>query len=269
MSPIPTATQPGTRTRPGAHTRIDPRIRQRRVEVKRRQGRRRLRLLLTGLSVLTVAGIAWTVLHSGLFAAGRITVVGSPHTPAAAVIGAAGLSDHPPLLDVGPGATAGVERLPWVRRATVDVQWPDGVRINVVERQPAAVVQVPSGWAVVDGSGHVLADAASAPAGLPHLVGGGTPGAPGSVVPGDKGGLAVASTLPPAFAGQVTEVDQVPGGQVDLHLSSPVTVDLGATSQLHQKYEDVAAILAGATLQAGDVVDVAVPGAPVVHASAG
>lgn len=250
-------------------TRIDPRIRQRRTEVRRRQGRRRLRVLLAVLSLLTVAAVAWSVLHSGLLAARRITVVGSPHTPAAAVIAAAGLADHPPLVDVGPAAAAGVERLPWVRRATVDVQWPDAVRITVVERRPAAAVPAASGWALVDGTGHVLTDAAAPPGGVPRLVGGGAPGAPGSVVSGDRAGLAVAATLPPAFAGQVVEVAQLSGRQVDLHLSSPVTVDLGTTAQLHQKYEDVAAILAGAPLKAGEVIDVAVPGAPVVRPAPG
>ena len=47
-------------------------------------------------------------------------------------------------------------------------------------------------------------------------------------------------------------------------MSSPVTVDLGTASQLQAKYEDVAAILAGATLHAGRVIDVSVPDSPVV-----
>ena len=45
-----------------------------------------------------------------------------------------------------------------------------------------------------------------------------------------------------------------------LTLTTPVTVDLGPASQLGAKYEDVAAVLAGATLHAGDVIDVSVPG---------
>jgi hypothetical protein len=47
-------------------------------------------------------------------------------------------------------------------------------------------------------------------------------------------------------------------------LTSPVTVYLGSTARLAQKYEDVAAILAGAPLARGATVDVASPAAPVV-----
>jgi hypothetical protein len=58
-------------------------------------------------------------------------------------------------------------------------------------------------------------------------------------------------------------VEQSPQ-QLTLQLTSPVTVDLGSTVQLGQKFEDVAAILSGATLHPGDVVNVTAPRAPVV-----
>ncbi len=47
-------------------------------------------------------------------------------------------------------------------------------------------------------------------------------------------------------------------------MTTPVTVDLGDTTQLDQKYEDAAAALAGATLAAGDVIDVSVPDSTTV-----
>lgn len=248
---------------------MDPRIRQRRTEVVRRRGRRRLRVLVTALSVVTAGVLALVVLHSSLLSARRVTVVGAVHTPAAAVIAAAGLAGHPPLVDVGPGAASGVEQLPWVRRATVDVQWPDAVRITVVERTAVAAVPAGSGWALLDRTGRVLADAASPPAGVPQLAGSaGAAGPPGTTVAGDGAALRVAATLPKAFAAQVTQVDQLAGGQVDLHLTSPLTVHLGTVSQLHQKYEDVAAILSGASLKSGEVIDVSVPGSPVVQSAA-
>jgi hypothetical protein len=60
-------------------------------------------------------------------------------------------------------------------------------------------------------------------------------------------------------------VEQSPQ-ELTLQLTSPVTVDLGSTVQLRQKFEDVAAILAGASLHTGDVIDVSAPRAPVVTA---
>ena len=119
-------------------------------------------------------------------------------------------------------------------------------------------------WALVDGTGRVLADTPSPPTGLVHVVGAGAVGAAGTMLAADRPALVVAASLPKAFAGQVTEVDATAGGQVTLKLTSPVTVNLGTTGQLSQKYEDVAAVLAGAPLTAGDVIDVSVPGSPVV-----
>ncbi|HVX22920.1 MAG TPA: FtsQ-type POTRA domain-containing protein [Acidimicrobiales bacterium] len=122
------------------------------------------------------------------------------------------------------------------------------------------------GWALVDRTGRVLADVATPPAGLVHLVGPAPPGAPGTVLRSAQPGLQVAATLPKAFAGQVAEVDVDAAGQVNLKLTSPLTVDLGTTAQLRQKYEDVAAILAGAHLAEGDVIHVNVPESPTVAA---
>ena len=76
--------------------------------------------------------------------------------------------------------------------------------------------------------------------------------------------LAVAASLPPAFAQQVVTVSVGPGGRVTLALSTPVTIDLGTAAQLPAKYEDVASILARAKLTAGDVIDVSVPESPTV-----
>jgi hypothetical protein len=50
-------------------------------------------------------------------------------------------------------------------------------------------------------------------------------------------------------------------------MTTPVVVDIGTTSQLSAKYEDVSSILAGAALHDGDVIDVSVPDAPTVTAA--
>jgi hypothetical protein len=77
-------------------------------------------------------------------------------------------------------------------------------------------------------------------------------------------GLEVASTLPPSFVAQVTAVTVEPGGWVQLSMTTPIEVDIGTATQLPAKYEAVSSILAGATLHAGDVIDVSVPDAPTV-----
>jgi len=224
-------------------------------------------------ALMVVVGLVvggWFLLHSRLITARVLTVTGSVHTPVDAVLAAAGLTGHPPLLDVSPsGAAARVEQLPWVGTATVVRHWPDGVSIAVVERTPVAAVAgtgaTGGAWAEVDATGRVLTAVAAPPAGMVRVVAPVAAGAPGTELGAvAQPGLAVAASLPPAFAGQVTEVDVAPGAQVTLKLTTPVTVDLGSTAQLRAKYEDVAALLARATLTSGDVLDVSVPESPVV-----
>jgi cell division protein FtsQ len=245
---------------------MDPRLRRRRVEVARSAGRRRRTVLLVVLSVLTLVVLAWFGLHTRWFSARVVRVSGNTHTPAAAVVAAAGLARQPPLVSVDPGAAAAaVERLPWVDHAVVQRHWPDAVSVAVTERTPVAATPAPGGWALVDATGRVLARSAAPPPGLPHLSAVPAAGVPGTRLAAVAAPVVqVAATLPPAFRGQVTGVVLQPGGQVGLTLTTPVTIDLGTTADLATKYEDAAALLAGAALHPGDAIDVSVPDAPVV-----
>lgn len=252
---------------------LDPRIESRRRNVARRNARRRAVLALAAVAVLGAAAGLWALAHSRFLSARVVTVTGSVHTPVAEIERVAGLSSHPPMIDVDPGAMdARLDALPWVARASVTTHWPDGVTVSLVERRPVAVVAVtstsPTRWAEIDRTGRVLAEVATRPPGLVLIVPPAPPGAPGSVLPAlDLPALSVASTLPRAFSAQVTEVTEDGDGQVRLALSSPVSVVIGNSSHLDQKYEDVAAALAGAKLSAGDVIDVAAPGAPTIGVS--
>ena len=237
------------------------------MDVARRRDRRRLAVVgsVAAIGFVLVAG--WFLLHSRLMSAQVVTVAGATHTPRGQIVDAAGLGGKPPLVDVSQGAAeARIDELPWVLRSTVSLQWPDGVRIAVTERKPVAVVASGSStWAEVDRSGRVLQIVPAPPAGVPQLFVPGSPGRPGSELgPAAGPGLAVAGSLPPAFAAQVVTVDARTSGQLRLQLSTPVSVLLGAPVQLLAKYSDVASILAHAVLHPGDVIDVTVPGSPVV-----
>jgi len=246
---------------------MDPRISARRTEVTRQQGRRRLRLVGIAVAVAAAVFVGWCLLHSSLFSARAIAVVGATHETAGQIEAAAGLASHPPLLDVQTGAEAeGIERLPWVRSASVSVHWPDGVRVVVSERVPQLVMPAAAGkWAELDAGGRVLAVVATRPPGLIEVVGPETPGAPGSTLGApDQLALQVATTLPASFRAQVTTVRVLSTRFVQLAMTTPILVDIGDTTQLHAKYEDVSAALAGATLHDGDIIDVSVPGAMTV-----
>ena len=247
---------------------MDPRISARRTEVTRQQGRRRLRLVGIVVAVALVGFLGWCLLHSSLFSARAITVVGRHPRDGGADRGGGGPVHHPPLLDVQTGAEVkGIERLPWVRSASVSVHWPDGVRVVVSERVPTLVMA--DGRRAVGRAGCRRAGAGGrgrrARPGSSRSAGRKRPGAPGSVLGApDQLGLRIAATLPASFRAQVTAVNVVSAGFVQLAMTTPILVDIGDGSQLHAKYEDVSAALAGATLHDGDIIDVSVPGAMTV-----
>jgi cell division protein FtsQ len=246
-------------------------MRARRAAVDRRRSWRRRAALVGAAAVAVLAVGAWFLLHSSLLSARVLVVRGAVHETPRQVLAAAGLTRRPPLVDIDPGASATrVEALPWVATASVARHWPDGVTVSVTERVPVTQMAdpgapAPAAWAELDRSGRVLARTAAPTPGLRLLTAPVHPGPPGSVLgAGARPGLLVLSTLPPAFGAQVTGVTVTAGDQVSLSLSSPLAVVLGDTSQLRAKYEDVASVLAAATLTAGDVIDVSVPESPTV-----
>ncbi|MGB7052927.1 MAG: FtsQ-type POTRA domain-containing protein [Acidimicrobiales bacterium] len=253
-------------------TPIDPRIRERRIDVARRRGRRRLAWVCAGAGVVAAAGIVLAALHTPWMSAQVLMVTGRhPNTPTAAIDAAAGLDGHPPLIDVDPGSVAArIERLPYVAGAEVRRQWPDGVQIRVTERVPAVQMAGPkTGWSILDAHGRTLGVVPS-PAGLVVLVvlgpSGDVPPAPVGQALGQRAaaGLSVCHSLPPAFAGQVVTVTEAADATVSLYLNSGLTVLLGTTVDLTAKYEDVAAIIAHASLTGAKTIDVTVPQSPTV-----
>ena len=159
-------------------------------------------------------------------------------------------------------ATTGFRSVTWMVT-------PSG-QCRVTERKPVVAMAGPAAsWSTLDGNGRTLAVTPGRPV-LPVLI---VHGATGPVPPAPVGGtvpapadpgLAVARSLPPAFAGQVVSITVAADGTVSLALSSNLVVLLGTVSDLTAKYEDVAAIIAHAPLRGAHTIDVTVPLSPTV-----
>ncbi|MGO8873322.1 MAG: cell division protein FtsQ/DivIB [Acidimicrobiales bacterium] len=264
---------PATRTPSAGSRSIDPRIRQRRLSVHRSRVRRRLRWTLAALVTVAVLVGVVAVLHTPPFSARVVTVTGAhPRTSDAAIVDAAGLSHHPALISVDPGATAArVEALPFIAAARVRRHWPDGVEIAVTERVPAVQMAGPgASWSVLDAAGRTLEITPAPVPGLRTLVvrtpTGVVAPAPvgGSLAPAAGGGLLVARTLPTAFSAQVDSITVAPDGTTSLVVDSGITVLLGPATDLTAKYEDVSSIIAHGALRATSTIDVTVPQSPTV-----
>lgn len=249
--------------------RIDPRIRARRVEVIREQGRRRLRILLVGVSVLCAAGLGWLVVQSPLLAVRHVKVTGARHVTVAEVQAAAHVGHGAALVTLDRGSIERrVEALPWVARASVTKHLPGTVRIAVVERAPAAWARTQPGSsqgadvALLDATGRVLGMTAAPPDGLPELAGIGPVPAPGAHVARTL--LDVRAGLGPQLGPFVTAIALSPGG-VSLRLvqGSPAgEIRLGQPDGLRAKADAALALLRTLAGQHVGYIDVSVPQNP-------
>ena len=109
-----------TEDRPRVRTPIDPRIRDRRIEVIREAGRRRLRVTLIVASAIVVVGLAYLAVHSPLLDVDHVRVTGTQRVSRDRRASTRrGVHTGDALLFVDTGAIARrVERLPWVEHAT-------------------------------------------------------------------------------------------------------------------------------------------------------
>lgn len=249
---------------------MDPRFRERRVEVIRQEGRRRLKVLVavSAVASLSAAG-AWVVTDSPFLDLDRVVVDGAVNTSPTEVRFASGLRRGQALLDVDEGAaTRGVETLPWVRFAVVDRRWPAEVRIRLVEREAVAVTPAEAGaMALIDGEGRVLEWVATAPPGLPVLAGLPPAGAAGtSIGAAGVATLAVAVAMPPELRARTLGVAPAAGdrGEVEMSLSPEGMVRLGPPEDLDRKFTAIRAVLAQVDLQNLAVLDVRRPDSPVL-----
>jgi cell division protein FtsQ len=255
--------------------RIHPRMWHRRVEVTRANGRKRLRIVViaAGVSVLALGG--FLSLHSSLFAASNLSVVGAVHTPDQQVLEVSGLSSHPPLIDIDRAEmTRKIEALPWVDTAEVVEHWPDSLTVDITERKPVAAIDPSPGdhrsgtWVLVDASGRILANAGARPGSLPELVVMVAPGPPGSYLSAtDQPAVAVASSLPPSIEKRTTSIELLSDGMVTLSLRGGLKAVMGAPVDLQAKYEALASVLAATSVTPGDEIDVTVPEEPTIGTS--
>ena len=247
---------------------IDPRIRRRRIEVRRDEGRRRRRILVSCVAVAAVLAGGAGATRSPLLDVDRVVLEGAEHTTHDVVVDVGDLASSPPMLDVDTATVARrIEALPWVLEARVRHEWPSTVRVDVVERRPAAVLPAGEGvWALADGTGRVLAVGPDKPAGLPVLGAVPPPGGPGSTVGKEtRPSLTVAAAIPDDLRARIADVAAVPGGEVELQLVPPGgVVRLGSPVDLDEKLRVLATVLAKAELADVAVIDLRVPRAPAL-----
>lgn len=248
---------------------VDPRMRSRRIGVRRDAGRRRLKRLTLVLSAVTLVVALAVATRTPLLDVDRVTVTGTDRTSVEEVVRLAAVERGEPLVSVDPGAVARrVEELPWVASAHVERAWPSTVKIEVSERIPVAVVQLTDERAaVVDGDGWVVsiearaADAPADPAGPLVLTGIDERVAEGERLDEEaRAALAVASALAQRLPGAVSAVST----DLDAELVDGGSIRFGSVEDLDAKVTAARTVLDDVDTTCLALLDVRVPASPAL-----
>jgi cell division protein FtsQ len=243
---------------------IDPRLRARRISVRRDEGRRRLRRLsalgVAAAVVLLILGVT----RSPVLDVDRVQVAGATHTSVDDIQRAAGIRRHAPMTDVDlDRARAGVLALPWVDTVSITRSWPASVQVEITERTAVAVVTAGSaGFALVDGDGRVLELSPAPPPGFVLLANVPLPGPPGSTVDASASdALLVARSIPASLGPKVSTVVAETDGVV-LRLVAGGVIRLGPATDLGPKLRAADTVLDEVDTTDLCAVDVRVASAP-------
>jgi cell division protein FtsQ len=256
--------------RPG----VDPRLRARRIQVRRDEGRKRLRWALVGgagLSVLVAAGL---VLESPLFAVDDVDVTGAVYTDPARLAEVVDDLDGSSLLGADLGkAEATLAADPWVKRVRVERRLLRGVRIEIVERIPVTTYMgEDQRWRVLDAEGKVMAvlDPPGSKPVDPLELTLATPGPdlePGATAPAVLAGAAgVVPRLPSDLRSRTCSLAVSEQGRLQLNLCDGFVVDLGSPDRLRDKLVTTIFVLNTRTdeVAASSGLDVGDPERPVL-----
>ncbi|MCF6377337.1 FtsQ-type POTRA domain-containing protein [Nocardioides KLBMP 9356] len=225
----------------------------------RRQWARRwlsLRYVLAAVVLVGLVGTAvWLVFFSTTLQVKRVEVVGNQLLSDGRIreVAEVPLGEPLALVDLS-RADARVGALAEVRSVDVTRTWPDGVRIEVVERTPVAVVELGGRLRGLDADGVVFREYRKAPPGMPRV-------RPGSAAGTDalKEAATVVAALPEDLAARVDHVEVETVDQITLALRDGRQVLWGSAEESALKAEVVDKLLAA---QKAPFYDVSVPGNP-------
>ena len=229
------------------------------------RARRRRRRLLAALAVVLLAGLGWVALWSPWASVKSVEVSGTDRVPRAEVLAAAEdeVGRSMLLARTGDVAASVREEQPLVRAVTVTRRWPSTLRIQVLEREPVAAVQVGRELRLVDADGVVVervaaGKAARAAGDLPRVE---VDLARPDAVAALRACVEVARGLPPSLAQKVRRLGATTPDRVWLDLTGGARVDWGSGDDTPRKAEVLEALLP----QKASSYDVRSPETPAVR----
>jgi cell division protein FtsQ len=237
------------------------------MSVKARR-RGRLRLVLAGAAVLALLVGGWLWLRdSRLVAVRKVSVTGVSGPDAAQVRAALILAArNQTTLDVHSGALrTAVAPYPVVKDLKVSTQFPNGMRIRVVEQLPVGAVGAGGRAIAATGDGTLLHDVASAT--LPMVPVAALPAGSRVIDRPTLQALALLGDSPRRLLGRIAQVTVEPPRGLVAQLRSGPSIYFGEESDLAAKWAAAIAVLADPGSAGASYIDVTDPARPVAGAS--
>ena len=192
--------------------RVHPRLRARRLAIRRRAGRRRIYWSAVAGGFLLLAVVAIGVLSTPLFAVNRIRLAGIVYPDQEQIAEITKSIRGKPILTADLNSVRDrLEELPWVKYASVTMDFPHTVVIQIAERTPvAAFLGEDNKWRVVDVEGRVIEVLAGRPVDYMAIYGAGPLLDRGSNSPEFAKVAQLITSMPPSLLPVVRhfEVDQ-------------------------------------------------------------
>ena len=230
---------------------IEPRMRERRLAVKRAKGRKRLKWLIALLVLVILAVAVLATFGSSLFAirADEVTITGNIYTdPERLQAVVDDLVGTPVLVADTRRAELDLEAIPWVEDAKVTTHFPHGVTIEIREREAVATFQGPdSKFRVLDRDGRVLDVIEGYPIAYVLITGPDPVDLdPSEVAPqGYQGAAELAKNLTGTVRGRVEQLEVTANGsRLVMHLDDGSEVNFGEARDLFTKLVRLETVLA-------------------------
>lgn len=253
-----------------ARTAMDPRIRQRRSEVRRKVGRKRRRVLIGAGSLLLLAAVVVVLLVSPVMSVRRVEVDGAVYSQR---FDGERLDDvvsslrGSPILSVDLArARSELEASAWIRSVRISRDLPSRVIIEIAERVPLAWLGGSDGrFRVIDADGAVIAVLEGQPIDYVGIAGPVPDLEPGDVAPPVfRAAAQLARSLPDEVAQRVTGLSVTIDGEVSMSLDSGTEVTFGLPDDLQGKLVALVVVLRRHDIDNVRVIDVS-SGQPTIR----
>ena len=150
---------------------INPRIQERRIEIIRAKGKRRLRILLTVVLSVLLSLAAVLISKSSLLDVDEVVVVGADSELEELIVAIANIPKSKPILEVDTQSIMErIKRIPNIKGTKVSRSFGGKVTISVTLRKPSVLLSNLGEWFLVDLDGRVLERVSELPPNLEYPI---------------------------------------------------------------------------------------------------